>query len=207
MILLEQSKVRLNVRSNEYVSDALIRNAVNENFFYEFVFFYFFFEFLGEDVFSALCYDDGFLAARHVEESVLIHTAEVSGVEPAVSDHLVGRGLVLIITEHDRRALNDDFSDSVCVRIFNLYSRSAHGATDRACDAVIVLVDRDNRRALRHAVTLHHRNSHGLKVFYYLGVNRCATRNELLHVSAERIVDGFEHPLHDARIVVELKAF
>ena len=76
--------------------------------------------------------------------SVFVRIAEVARVKPAVFDNLVGFLLIFIIAEHDHRAFDDDFTDSVLVRLKDLRFGVADGLADAVgCRVVGRIADYD----------------------------------------------------------------
>ena len=68
--------------------------------------------FLRGDVLPAAA-DDVLLPVHEIKEAVLVHPAQVAGIEPAVAQRLLGLLLVAPITGHDSRVLDGDFANCV----------------------------------------------------------------------------------------------
>ena len=61
-------------------------------------------------IFPAVGDDDVFRPSAH-EELARGQVSQITGVEPAVADNLRGQRVLLVVTEHHRRAREHDFAD------------------------------------------------------------------------------------------------
>ena len=69
------------------------------------------FELVDVDIVAAGIDDHVLGAADDVEPPVVVEAAEVAGVQPSVVQHLVGGGLVAIVTRHHVRPAREDLAD------------------------------------------------------------------------------------------------
>ena len=206
LLLLQKLVVRVDIRCDHDVSDPLVRHAVHQHLLDQFVLQQNRFHLLREDVLAALGDDDSLFPSGHINEPVFVDVAEIAGVKPPVVQNLLCRLRVLIVSQHHRGPLADDLPYSVLVGIDNADLSVRHRQTDGFRLAVPVLIHRDNRRILTHAVTLNHCEAHGLKIFDDLWIDGRTARNELLHVAAEGLMNRLEHPLDDGFVVIQFQA-
>ena len=206
LLLLQKLVVRVDIRCDHDVSDPLVRHAVHQHLLDQFVLQQNRFHLLREDVLAALGDDDSLFPSGHINEPVFVDVAEIAGVKPPVVQNLLCRLRVLIVSQHHRGPLADDLPYSVLVGIDDANLSVRHRQTDGFRLAVPVLIHRDDRRILTHAVSLNHREAHGLKIFDDLWIDGRTARNELLHVAAEGLMNRLEHPLDDGFVVIQFQA-
>ena len=68
------------------------------------------------------------LPAGYIDETVLIHIAYISGIEPSVPIYCGGGSFcILVISQHDRLSSDEYLAFSVFIWILDLYFITYHG--------------------------------------------------------------------------------
>ena len=106
------------------------------------------------DVFSVLRHDDIFASAGDIDKAVLVHIANVAGVEPAVLHDRGCRRRILVIAQHDRFTANQQLALALFIRIFDLNLVTVNSLAGGAHTRVEVRRQRCDRRSLRQTVAL-----------------------------------------------------
>ena len=79
------------------------------------------FYFFRIDVFSCFRHDDVLFPACDIEPAFFIQKTQVSGVEPAVLKDFRSDVGPIVITKHDIWSLENDFTDSILIRLEDPY--------------------------------------------------------------------------------------
>ena len=147
------------------------------------------FNFLRIDIFAVLRYDNIFASAGDVDEAVLVHKADVAGVEPAVLHDRSRRFRVLIVAQHDRLAADEQLALTFFIRILDLDFITANRLTGRTYTRIKVRCQRRDRRGLRQPVTLQERKANIHQPLADSRIDRCRRGNDDAQLAAETFVN------------------
>ena len=159
-------------------------------------------------------------STQYIEETILAHVTHVARVEPAVT-HRIGRRFgILPVAGHHVLAVDDDlallaYRQIVTIGILNLQVDALQHLTRRAEAARLGprRVGRDDRRSLRQAIALEHRNTDGVEEALQLRVEQCTTTYEeaqlttkgLAHLREEDLVEQSYGRLQDETPALALR--
>src|SRR5205085_636882 len=133
--------------------------------------------------------DDGLLLpATEVDVPILVHLSEVARGEPAAFGEWAGRA-VAPVAGRDVRAAHENLA-----ALAELQLLAGQNLPDRASPRLEGVVDRDERRGLRHAVALYDREAEATPERLAPGVERRPARDEGPELPAEVTVDASERP-------------
>ena len=159
-----------------------------------------------QDVLTVVGNDKILLAADEEEEAVLIDSAVVAGLEPAVVECRGGCLGILVIASHDVGAADIYLADAVLIGIVYLYLVARKRSADAAGLMIFHGVGGNCRRALGYAVAVENLDAEVIEALLILGIERSAADNDILQISAELLMNLSEQLAADVDAELEKEA-
>ena len=161
---------------------------------------------LGGYVLTVVGDDEVLLTADEEQEAVLIDSAVVARLEPAVIECLGGSLGILVVASHDVGAADIYLADAVLIGIVYLYLVARKRSADAAGLMIFHGVGGNSGRTLGYAVAVKNLYTEVIETLLILGVKRSAADDDELKSSAELLMNLSEQLAADVDAELEKEA-